>query len=83
MEFLLPSKARLAEAIKGDEEEEEGEGDMIDGLALLNDKLVGKRHRGPMGDFFLCIFLYASLPQTRLEVTLGWGYKTKHCFKCI
>ena len=42
MEFLLPSKARLAEAIKGDEEEEEGEGDMIDGLALINDKLVGK-----------------------------------------
>ncbi|XP_022093308.1 leucine-rich repeat and WD repeat-containing protein 1-like [Acanthaster planci] len=43
VEFLLPSKARLAEAIKGDEEEEEGEGDMIDGLALLNDKLVASK----------------------------------------
>ncbi|XP_038074326.1 leucine-rich repeat and WD repeat-containing protein 1-like [Patiria miniata] len=43
VEFLLPSKARLAEAIKGDDEEEEGEGDMIDGLALLNDKLVASK----------------------------------------
>ena len=43
IEFLLPSKARLAEAIKGeDESDEETEGDMIDGLALTTDSQIGK-----------------------------------------
>ena len=43
VEFLLPSKARLAEAIKGeDESDEETEGDMIDGLALTTDCQIGR-----------------------------------------
>ncbi|XP_072042851.1 leucine-rich repeat and WD repeat-containing protein 1-like [Amphiura filiformis] len=44
VEFLLPSKARLAEAIKGeDESDEEAEGDMIDGLALTSDNQIASK----------------------------------------
>ncbi|KAJ8043187.1 Leucine-rich repeat and WD repeat-containing protein 1 [Holothuria leucospilota] len=44
LEILLPSKARLASAINEDgEDDEEKEGDMIDGLALLKDQLVASK----------------------------------------
>lgn len=44
LEFLLPSKARLASAINDEgEDDEEKEGDMIDGLALLKDQLIASK----------------------------------------
>ena len=43
VEFLLPSKARLlGDEEEGIDEDGEKEGDMIDGLALIKDDLIGK-----------------------------------------